>query len=132
MQEQLFNPLGMQDTAFALTPSMQQRRVSMHHRQADGDLVADTDFILPQDPEVHMGGHGLYSTVDDYLKFIRLWLNRGEVNGQRLLQESTLELALNNERDRYCHEKFTWCNSFALSNDVNIYPEAKKVGRLDL
>lgn len=131
MQEQLFNPLGMQDTAFALTPSMQQRRVSMHHRQADGDLVADTDFILPQDPEVHMGGHGLYSTVDDYLKFIRLWLNRGEVNGQRLLQESTLELALNNGLADIAMKNLPGAIP-ALSNDVNIYPEAKKVGRLDL
>lgn len=125
MQEQLFNPLGMQDTAFALTPSMQQRRVSMHHRQADGDLVADTDFILPQDPEVHMGGHGLYSTVDDYLKFIRLWLNRGEVNGQRLLQESTLELALNNGLADIAMKNLPGAIP-ALSNDVNIYPEAKK------
>ena len=125
MQEQIFNPLGMQDTAFTLTPSMQQRRVTMHHRQADGSLVADPDFILPQDPEVHMGGHGLYSTVDDYLKFIRLWLNRGEVNGQRLLQESTLELALNNGLADIAMKNLPGAIP-ALSNDVNIYPEAKK------
>lgn len=125
MQEQIFNPLGMQDTAFILTPSMQQRRVTMHHRQADDGLVADPDFILPQDPEVHMGGHGLYSTVDDYLKFIRLWLNRGEVNGQRLLQESTLELALNNGLADIAMKNLPGAIP-TLSNDVNIYPEAKK------
>ena len=125
MQEQIFNPLGMQDTAFTLTSSMQQRRVTMHHRQADGSLVADPDFILPQDPEVDMGGHGLYSTVDDYLKFIRLWLNRGEVNGQRLLQESTLELALNNGLADIAMKNLPGAIP-ALSNDVNIYPEAKK------
>lgn len=125
MQEQIFNPLGMQNTTFTLTPSMQQRRVSMHHRQADGGLVADPDFILPQDPEVHMGGHGLYSTVDDYLKFIRLWLNRGEVNGQRLLQESTLELAFNNGLADIAMKNLPGAIP-ALSNDVNIYPEAKK------
>lgn len=125
MQEQIFQPLGMHDTAFTLTPSMQEHRVTMHHRQADGSLIADTDFILPQDPELHMGGHGLYSTVNDYLKFIRLWLNRGEVNGQRLLQESTIELALKNGLADIAMKNLPGAIP-ALSNDVNIYPEAKK------
>ncbi|RZG65974.1 class A beta-lactamase-related serine hydrolase [Acinetobacter bouvetii] len=125
MQEQIFNPLEMNDTAFILTPSMLKRRASMHHRQPDGSLIADSDFLLPQEPEVHMGGHGLYSTVSDYLKFIRLWLNRGEVNGQRLLQESTLELALNNGLADIAMKNLPGSIP-TLSNDVNIYPEAEK------
>ncbi|MDQ8951533.1 serine hydrolase domain-containing protein [Acinetobacter rudis] len=125
MQEQIFNPLEMNDTAFTLTSSMLERRASMHHRQADGSLIADPDFILPQEPEVHMGGHGLYSTVCDYLKFIRLWLNRGEVNGHRLLQESTLELALNNGLADIAMKNLPGSIP-TLSNDVNIYPEAEK------
>ncbi|MEN8281403.1 serine hydrolase domain-containing protein [Acinetobacter gerneri] len=125
MQEQIFNPLEMNDTAFTLTSSMLERRASMHHRQADGSLIADSNFILPQEPEVHMGGHGLYSTVSDYLKFIRLWLNRGEVNGQRLLQESTLELAINNGLADIAMKNLPGSIP-TLSNDVNIYPEAEK------
>lgn len=125
MQEQIFSPLEMNDTAFTLTSSMLERRASMHHRQADDSLIADTDFILPQEPEVHMGGHGLYSTVSDYLKFIRLWLNRGEVNGHRLLQESTLELALNNGLADIAMKNLPGSIP-TLSNDVNIYPEAEK------
>lgn len=125
MQEQIFNPLEMNDTAFTLTPSMHERRASMHHRQPDGSLIADSDFLLPQEPEVHMGGHGLYSTVSDYLKFIRLWLNRGEVNGHRLLQESTLELALNNGLADIAMKNLPGSIP-SLSNDVNIYPEAEK------
>ena len=125
MQEQIFNPLEMNDTAFTLTPSMLERRASMHHRQPDGSLIADSDFLLPQEPEVHMGGHGLYSTVSDYLKFIRLWLNRGEVNGHRLLQESTIELALNNGLADIAMKNLPGSIP-SLSNDVNIYPEAEK------
>lgn len=125
MQEQIFNPLEMNDTAFTLTASMHERRASMHHRQPDGSLIADSDFLLPQEPEVHMGGHGLYSTVSDYLKFIRLWLNRGEVNGHRLLQESTLELALNNGLADIAMKNLPGSIP-SLSNDVNIYPEAEK------
>lgn len=61
--ERILNPLGMSDTAFTRTDSMRQRSATMHHRGADGCLTPDHDFALPDDPEVHMGGHGLYSTV---------------------------------------------------------------------
>lgn len=125
MQEQIFAPLAMHDTAFTMTPSMQQRRVSMHHRQIDGNLIADSEFILPQNPEIHMGGHGLYSTVSDYLKFIRLWLNRGAVNGQQLLQESTLELALKNGLADIAMKNLPGAIP-ELSNPVNLYPEVAK------
>ena len=36
------------------------------------------EFELPAKPEVHMGGHGLYGTVGDYMRFIRMWLNDGK------------------------------------------------------
>jgi hypothetical protein len=46
-------------TAFALTPTMRARLAGMHQREADGSLTPLANFELPQDPEVHMGGHGL-------------------------------------------------------------------------
>jgi methyl acetate hydrolase len=125
MQTQLFRPLGMHDTGFSMTASMLERRVSLHHRQADGSLRADSDFMLPQHPEIDMGGHGLYSTVGDYLKFIRLWLNRGAVDGQQLLKESTLQLALHNGLGDIAMKNLPGAIP-ALSNPVHIYPEASK------
>jgi methyl acetate hydrolase len=111
MQEQIFQPLGMNDTSFILTDSMHQRLATMHHRTETGELFANPDFILPQDPEVFMGGHGLYSTVEDYLKFIRLWLNRGNVNGQQLLKASTVELAFKNGLSASIHGCIKYCQS---------------------
>lgn len=125
MQAQIFAPLGMHDTAFSISPSMQDRRVSMHLRQADGRLKAKSDFILEQNPEVQMGGHGLYSTVPDYLKFIRMWLNHGSVNGQQILQEKTIQLALANGLDGLCLKNLPGVIP-ALSNPVELYPEAEK------
>ena len=75
MQERVFAPLGMTDSAFTLTDATRARRASIHQRGADGSL-RPLDFELPE-PEVHMGGHGLYSTVGDYLRFIRMWLATG-------------------------------------------------------
>src|SRR3712207_7460452 len=77
MQERICGPLGMTSTAFTLTPSMRSRLARMHQREGDGSLTLMADFELPQPPEVDMGGHGLYGTVGDYCRFIRMWLNDG-------------------------------------------------------
>lgn len=96
MQQRIFEPLGMTDTAFTMTPSMLQRRASLHQRAEDGSLSALEDFILPQAPEVHMGGHGLYSTVKDYCQFIRAWLNDGQGDHGQILKPETIRFAEKN------------------------------------
>ena len=52
---------------------------------------------LPPDPEIHMAGHGLYGTVEDYAKFIRMWLNDGAgPDGEQILKPETVEMASRN------------------------------------
>src|SRR5271157_4951552 len=77
MKERIFSPLGMEDIGFSLTPSMRSRLAVIHQRGADGSLTPLPDMQLPPDPEVHMGGHGLYGSIGEYMKFIRMWLNDG-------------------------------------------------------
>ena len=96
MQERIFAPLGMVDTAFTMTPSMRSRLARIHQREADNSLTPLHEFELPQEPEVHMGGHGLYSTVGDYCRFIRMWLNDGAGEGGRVLKRETMQLAEKN------------------------------------
>ena len=96
MQERIFAPLGMTDTAFTMTSSMRSRLARIHQRGADGSLTPLHEFELPQEPEVHMGGHGLYSTVGDYCRFIRMWLNDGAGEGGRVLKRETVLLAEQN------------------------------------
>ena len=96
MKERIFKPLGMEDTAFSMTESMRKRMVTMHQRDETGKLTALPDFTLPSDPEVHMGGHGLYATVLDYAKFIRMWLNDGQGPQGRVLKKETVEMAAKN------------------------------------
>jgi len=64
LSEHVFGPLGMNDTAFRITPAMRQRLARIHQRGEDGTLVP-TDLEIPQDPEFEMGGGGLYGTVAD-------------------------------------------------------------------
>ena len=96
MQEMVFEPLEMTSTAFKLTPDMEARRASIHARLPD-DSFADTGLVLEQDPEFQMGGGGLYSTVGDYMKFIRLFMNQGSVNGRQLLKPETVATMLVNQ-----------------------------------
>lgn len=65
MKERVFAPLGMQDIGFNLSDSMKARRAHLHDRAQDGKLTPLPDLVLPQPPEMDMGGHGLYATVGE-------------------------------------------------------------------
>ena len=98
MQQRIFEPLGMHDTAFTMTPSMLARQATIHAREdSDGSLIPLDGVTLPQDPEVQMGGHGLYGTAVDYVKFIRMWLNDGRTDdGEQILRPETVDMASGN------------------------------------
>lgn len=96
MKARVFEPLGMDDTGFVLSPAMRTRLASMHQRDESGMLTPLPDFELPQPPQVDMGGHGLYSTALDYAKFIRMWLNDGAGPGAQVLKPETVAMAERN------------------------------------
>ncbi|MBV8391559.1 MAG: beta-lactamase family protein, partial [Alphaproteobacteria bacterium] len=76
MTENIFAPLGMADTGFAISPAMRPRKAAVHVRKEGGGFTA-TDHELNQTPEVFQGGGALYSTVPDYLKFTVALLKGG-------------------------------------------------------
>lgn len=92
MQQRVFDPLGMSDAAFVMTESMAARRAEVHQRLDDGTLVA-SGLILNQEPEIDMGGHGVYATIGDYTKFLRMWLRDGEGEHGRVLRADTVARA---------------------------------------
>lgn len=96
LAENVMRPLGMTDTAISMRPDMRARCASIHARLPDGSL-APMDLELPQQPETEMGGQALYGTAGDYLKFVRMFLNRGQAPGGRLLREDTVEAMSRNQ-----------------------------------
>ena len=90
MKERIFGPLDIEDMAFTMTDSMKARRVTIHQRSQDGKLTPQPDLALPQPPELEAGGLGLYSTVGDYMKFIRMFLNDGAGPNGRVLRKETV------------------------------------------
>jgi methyl acetate hydrolase len=88
MRTEIFEPLGMDSTGFRLTPSQRERLAEVHLRGPDG--LDRLGFETPQEPEFWMGGGGLYSTVADYLRFTRMILRGGELDGHRVLAANTV------------------------------------------
>lgn len=95
LAEHVIGPLGMTDTAFKLTPQMRERLAKIHQRGEDGNLIP-LDLEMPQDAEFEMGGGGLYGTTGDYLKFVRMILNRGEGEHGRVLEPESVDLLSRN------------------------------------
>ena len=96
MKERIFTPLGMSDIGFTLTDSMRSRLAVLHDRAQDGKLTPLPELILPQPPECDMGGHGLYASVGEYMKFIRMFLNDGAGANGRVLKAETVEAMCKN------------------------------------
>ena len=98
-KEHLTGPLGMGDTAFQPTPEMLPRIAPIHHRQNDGSLLLPqltSDDVTGPPAEFEMGGGGLLSTTRDYAKFLQMLLGGGELDGQRVLKPTTVELMFRN------------------------------------
>ncbi|GAA6140284.1 serine hydrolase domain-containing protein [Hydrogenophaga sp. 5NK40-0174] len=91
MRERVFDPLGMKDIGFTMTDDMAKRRATIHDRAADGKLTPLPDLALPQPAVMDCGGHGLYGTVGEYMKFIRMFLNNGDGPNGRVLKPETVE-----------------------------------------
>jgi CubicO group peptidase (beta-lactamase class C family) len=128
LKDNLFDPLGMSSTAFKITTAMRERLAGVHLRGPDGQL-APMPFELEQNPEFEMGGGGLYSTVGDYLQFVRMVLNHGQLGGERILKPETVAngLMLNQMGDcRVTNLK----TQHPLSNDAEFFPGVPKAWSL--
>ena len=95
-REEIFEPLAMKDTRFEADLDIEPRLASVRMRGEDGHF---SDFALapPAKPEFYGMGHTLYSTAPDYMQFLRMVLNKGQLDGRRLLSEAGLQSMLANQ-----------------------------------
>ena len=97
LQQNLFDPLGMQDTAFRLDDAQSARLVHVYKREKNRlqdvtDTAEDMDSLLKRGEHYTAGCGGLFSTLHDYDRFALMLLNGGEVDGVRVLQPETVRL----------------------------------------
>ncbi|HET6607417.1 MAG TPA: serine hydrolase domain-containing protein, partial [Rhodopila sp.] len=116
MNDNIFTPLGMADTGFRIGADRRRRLAKIHVRTPDGFVPTDTE--IPQEPEFHMGGGGLYATAGDYLKFARMVMQGGALDGVRVLKPETVAtMARNAMGDIVCEAMKTAAPH--ASNDVD-------------
>ena len=86
LSERIFEPLGMSDTGFFVTPDKRNRTATMYRLDEQNTLQHDVMGPIPvKEPVFCQGGASLVSTADDYLKFVRMLLGNGTVDGVRVL-----------------------------------------------
>lgn len=124
MAENLFGPLGMRDTAFRIRLDMQDRLAKIHSRDDQGAWVAG-DLVIEQNPENEMGGGGLYGTMPDYVRFIRMILNDGQAEGGRVLKAETVQQMCRNAMGDLRVSMLS-TQAPALSNDAEFFPGVPK------
>jgi CubicO group peptidase (beta-lactamase class C family) len=91
--ERIFKPLGMVDTDFWIPPEKRGRAAKVYRLKDDFSALEEVPFPKHDAPPAFSGGGGsLVSTLDDYLKFARMLLGDGEVDGVRLLKPETVAL----------------------------------------
>ena len=99
-EERIFTPLGMDDTGFYVPKDKQDRFATCYNSTLLSGLTKSTDPATNSyftDPGLLSGGGGLVSTIGDYLSFCRMLLNKGELNGKRLLKAETVEMMTCNQ-----------------------------------
>ncbi len=121
-REEIFEPLGMHDTAFE-PDGMEARLSDVSIRGEDGEF-APFELAPPPRPEVYGMGHALYSTAPDYLRFLRMVLNGGELDGNRVLSQAAVQDMLANQMQGL---EFRPMISVAppLTADVDLFPGQK-------
>jgi len=103
LRRRICDPLGMKDTGFWVRPEKRGRRAAAYGFDEQGRLVKRLTWggvVVEERPETmayESGAVGLWSTLDDYLKFVRLFLGDGEVDGVRLLRPATLRKMMTNQ-----------------------------------
>ena len=100
LQENVFGPLKMDDTGFYV-PEEKYDRLSSLYNQGEDKMLAPSQELFAdifKQPAIHFsGGGGLVSTIDDYARFCRMLLNKGELDGARILEPETVEMIMSNQ-----------------------------------
>lgn len=99
LYDEIFLPLRMRDTSFRIREDMRGRVAVLYARDEAGRLDEVTDGLLAMyepDARFFWGGGGLLSTTHDYLRFAQMLLNGGDLDGVRILADSSVALLMRN------------------------------------
>jgi len=99
-RKRIFRPLDMKDTSFRVPRSKVERFAVCYGPKSGGglrvvDVPARSRYL--KKPSLFSGGGGLVSTARDYMRFCQMLLNKGQLDGKRLLRPETVEMMTTNQ-----------------------------------
>lgn len=96
LKENIFDKASMANSVFVIDDS--SNLIKVHTQDKNGDMRPEKRSSIPYKPKIDMGGQGCTSTVGDFMKFLRIWLNYGTSpdTGIKILDRSTVEYAIKN------------------------------------
>ncbi len=112
MKEKIFDPLHMADTGFRV-PKEKLGRIAPTYSPGKKGLVRmpkKRELDMIEEGSFESGGGGLFSTVDDYTRFARMLLNRGELDGVRILKPETVDTMTRNQLTAEQRLGCTWAD----------------------
>ena len=133
LRTRIFEPLGMRDSWFYLPADRAVRLVTLHEG-VEGKVLPRKgklfDDVNPDYPNLKgtyfSGGAGLSGTIEDYAKFLQLFLNGGAFNGARLLSPKTIELMLTDQLPALPNNEFGL--GFGLETAANDHQSPRSIG----
>ena len=127
--ERILKPLGMNDTSFWVEGKAQARLATVYRRaQAGGLAPVEIEEAVPftTRPALIEGAVGLVSTAPDFLRFCQMLLNKGELDGVRLLSAATVEMMTTNGLSSPVLQQRGGATGWGLANvDVVITPSPR-------
>jgi CubicO group peptidase (beta-lactamase class C family) len=135
LRERIFEPLGMNDTAFFVPQNKLPRLATIYQLTPNGLAPMPRDANVSTPPGFPSGGGGLYSTMGDYLRFAQMLANRGELSGARILAPSSVALMTSNHvpdavkaAGKFGIGNYRQQPGFGFGFDVAIYEEPTRTG----
>lgn len=96
LQREIFTPLGMHDTVFGVPPALAPRFARVYGSNPDGGLQAQQGDAYARYTDHAFATLSLSGSTGDYLRFAQMLLNKGELDGVRILGRKTVELMARN------------------------------------
>lgn len=97
LDEHIFTPLGMKETGYNVPPAQQARVMPVYLNNEEGVLLKSPVQARVEGNQFFGGTYGLFSSMQDYLRFCQMLLNGGEFNGQRVLSTQTVQMMTQNQ-----------------------------------
>ena len=127
--ERILKPLGMDDTSFWVEGEAQARLATVYRLAPTGGLTPfeiEEDVPFTRRPALIEGAVGLVSTAPDFLRFCQMLLNKGELDGVRLLSAKTVEMMTKNGLSSPVLQQRGGATGWGLANvDVVVTPSPR-------